>query len=357
MKNWQETERLMDRVHAILREGGCCAVGTVVSISGSAYRRPGAKLLVEEDGRTSGGVSGGCLEADVREIALATLHDGASTLRRYDTGADEDIVWGLGLGCNGTVEILIQPYSPEGAAGFVDGVRALLAAGVRFAVATALPSGEGAAASAVIGEAGEVVIGTGDGALDERLARSAQGVLEGGDPARVADGDLSAFIDVLRPPPEALICGAGDDAIAMAAVAAQAGFRVAVADHRPAFLTAERFPGARLLDPDGLPEGALGDTFAVVMTHNLERDRRWVHALAGRDAPYIGLLGPRARREDIFSALDDAAMARIFGPVGLDIGADGPEQVAVSVVAEMLAVRSGREPRHLRDRERPIHAD
>jgi xanthine/CO dehydrogenase XdhC/CoxF family maturation factor len=355
VKHWQETREIFSRAAELLAVGGRCAIGTVVAISGSAYRRPGAKMLTDAQGRTWGGVSGGCLEADVREVALRVMEDGGAVTRRYETGADEDVVWGLGLGCDGSVEILVQPLARtnEATGSFMRGTLDRLSGDDPFAIVTAL-EGPGVAAGAAVLVPAE---GPDPGPADTpsgRLARLAGPALDGVSRV-VEDGELRAFVDVFRPPPRVLLCGAGDDAIPLTAAASSAGFRVAVADHRDAYLTAHRFPAAELLDPGQLPGSRLRDAYGVVMTHNLERDRAWVRRLVEGGAAYIGLLGPRARREDILADLDEAERNAVYGPVGLDIGADGPEQVAVSVVAEMLAVLAGRAPRHLRDRERPIH--
>lgn len=383
MKHWQETRQIFSRATELLAVDERCAVGTVVAISGSAYRRPGAKLLIDPGGRTWGGVSGGCLEDDVREVALRVIESGDPVVRRYETGSDEDVVWGLGLGCDGSVEILVQPLSRHDR----DAVSLLRAALDRlegrepFAIATFLdgpdpPTGT----SAVVGAAGAVAAGSsaaygrpggaagrdrephsgGDpephaGRDPEPLASLARGVLRQGASALAMLAGARVFIDAFRPPEEVILCGAGDDAVPLAAFAARAGFRVTVSDHRPAYLTRERFPAADLADPETLPPDRIRGAYGVVLTHNLERDRGWAETLVNGGAAYVGLLGPRARRDDIMSGIGGDASARIYGPVGLDIGADGPEQVALSVVAEMLAVRAGREPRHLRHRERPIH--
>ncbi len=357
MKNWQESEQLLLRVAESLDAGERCALGTVVSIAGSAYRRPGAKLLVRADGRTWGGVSGGCLEDDVREVALQVLESGEPVLRGYRTGGDEDVLWGLGLGCDGSVDVFIQPYPPGSDRRFIDRALSMLGGRDPFAIVTVLPgNGDRPGSAALVDASGAVASGTGDDELDERLAALAGPVLAARASARAEGTGLAAFVDVLLPPAEALICGAGDDAIPLAAAAAQAGFRVAVSDHRPAYLSGGRFPGAKLLAPEDVLPGRVRDSYAVVMTHNLERDRTWLRTLIEGGAAYIGLLGPRARREDLLESAPPGALAAIYGPVGLDIGAEGPEQVALSVVAEMLAVRAGREPAHLRDREAPIHA-
>jgi xanthine dehydrogenase accessory factor len=146
----------------------------------------------------------------------------------------------------------------------------------------------------------------------------------------------------------------------MAASAAAVGFRVVVVDHRPAYLTPERFPAARRLvralpedESDGITTDA--DTFVVLKTHNLVRDKAWAHRFAATPVPYIGLLGPRARCEEVAEEAGGSTPDKFFGPIGLDLGAEGPEQVGIAVVAELLAVRSGRPPGHLKDREAPIH--
>jgi xanthine/CO dehydrogenase XdhC/CoxF family maturation factor len=135
VKHWHETAAILDRVARLAEAGERAAIATVVRISGSAYRRPGAKFLVERDGKTSGGVSGGCLEADVREVALQLLRQGPPRLLHYDTGSDDDTVWGLGLGCEGAVDIFVQPVGAEFIRGPGARVRERLAGGTAFGVA------------------------------------------------------------------------------------------------------------------------------------------------------------------------------------------------------------------------------
>jgi xanthine dehydrogenase accessory factor len=186
-------------------------------------------------------------------------------------------------------------------------------------------------------------------------------LLEGTDDSQIFKIDAHlAFIDILRTPPRLMIFGAGDDARPLSTLASQAGFEVMIVDHRPAYLTADRFPAPAQLvlrRPEAGVEG-LGlsrNHFAVVQTHALQHDRAWVKALAAKQLAYLGLLGPRGRKEQVMRdlSLDESAL---FAPVGLDLGADGPEQVAISIVAEMLAVHAHREPRHLRARAGGIHA-
>lgn len=349
MKHWHETATILERVSALASRGERAALATVVRIDGSAYRRPGAKFLVEEDGTTVGGVSGGCLEADVRGMALEALRTGHPRLLHYDTGSDEETVWGLGLGCEGAVDVFVQVAEPIPAA--VE----LLAARTAFAIATALEGPH--AGRSVVASRG----GTGKPAVDAQLGRLAAAMLEQGRTGLERAGETSAFVEVLAPPPQLVVFGAGDDARPLATLAAEAGFFVTVVDHRPAYLTPERFPPpARLVlrrASEGVEGLGLGPRqFAVVQMHALVHDRDWLRALLPLPLSYLGLLGPQRRKEEILRQLGTGAVRKLFAPVGLDLGADGPEQVAISIVAELLAVHAGREPLHLRDKAGGIHA-
>ena len=355
MKHWHETAAILDRVSDLASRGVRTAIATVVRISGSAYRRPGAKLLVSEDGATFGGVSGGCLETDVRAIGVEVMREGAPRLQHYDTGSDEETLWGLGLGCEGAVDVFVQPAG-EAAVGML---RECFAAAAPFAVCTSVDGDTAGRALVLAG--GKVSGTTGAPEIDRAAAERAAQLLETGESQLEEFGGRSVFVDVLRPPPALVIFGAGDDARPLAALAAEAGFEVTVVDHRRAFLTSERFPPpARLLlrrSEDGLDGLALGRRhFAVVQTHALQHDREWLRLLQPQPLAYLGLLGPRTRKEHILRQLGAADSEKLFAPVGLDLGADGPEQVAVSIVAEMLAVNAGREPAHLRAKRGGIHA-
>ena len=336
MKHWQETAEILSELTAEAEAGRRAAVATVIRIHGSAYRRPGAKLLVRADGAMSGSVSGGCLEADVRENALRVIDDDTPRLLHYDTASDDRAPFGLGLGCNGSVDLFVQPATTPAFLDSARRVRAALGGEEPITISTAL---EGRSA-------GDVRVSTPGGAMEMGIHEQAQGA--------------RAFTEVLRPPPHLVLFGAGDDAIPLARYAREAGFRVAVVDHRPAFLSPARFPGEvrrlELRPEDGAAALPLrGEAYAVVKAHSLAIDREWIRRLLGTRVAYIGALGPRARVEEILRQLGAAGDDRIFGPVGLDLGAEGPEQVALSVVAELLAFRSRRSPRHLREREGSIH--
>ena len=374
MKHWQETSQIVGRIIEVAAAGRRAALATVVRIDGSAYRRAGAKLLVEECGATCGGVSGGCLEADVREIALGVMREGTPRLRHYETGSDDRTVWGLGLGCNGAVDIFVQPVTSAAGLDMARRLRALLAGDASFAVSTVV-RGPSTALGRMLVAGDDLPAGsTGTPDLDRAIARRAEALLAAGE-SELHDiesggagiGSAGVFTEVHLPPPRLVLCGAGDDAMPLAVQASRIGYRVTVVDHRPAYLAPARFPDADRIDrgpDDGLEGLPLGPhTHLVVMTHSFAHDREWVRRLLRTDVPYIGLLGPRARRDEILEQLGatgerigGAGTDRLFAPVGLDLGADGPEQIAVSIVAELLAVRAASEPRHLREKEGVIHA-
>jgi xanthine/CO dehydrogenase XdhC/CoxF family maturation factor len=213
----------------------------------------------------------------------------------------------------------------------------------------------------VCGSGGLLASSTGDTVLDRELARHAARYLAARESARHEVAGLEVFTEVLLPPPHLILFGAGDDAMPLCAYASDAGFRVCVVDHREASLSLERFPGASRLihrrSEHGLEELPISTrTYAVVMTHSLSHDREWARRLLSTEVPYIGLLGPRARTAEILQKIGAEGSSRVYGPVGLDLGAEGPEQIAVSILAELLAVHASREPSHLREKEGAIHA-
>ena len=361
MTDWQETAKAVERIVCLAEAGQRAAVATVVRIEGSAYRRPGAKFLVEEGGQTLGGVSGGCLEADVREVALAAMRDGVPRLLHYDTGSDEQRVWGLGLGCNGLVDIFVQLATSEAPLQVARRVKELLTGESAFAVSTVVEGPGHVGSALVLGSSGVLASSMGDSHLDGELVALALDQLAKRESALHAAGAGRVFTEVYAPPPHLIVCGAGDDSIPLVGYAAAAGFRVTLVDHRSAYLTPERFPAAtrllRLRPEDEMNPLPLGPrSYVVLKTHSLAHDREWVRRLLLTEVPYIGLLGPWKRKELILDQIGSTGSRRVFGPVGLDLGAEGPEQIALSIVAELLAVRSGREPRHLRTREGTIHA-
>jgi xanthine dehydrogenase accessory factor len=313
-------------------------LATLVEVEGSSYRRPGARMLILEGHARVGSISGGCLEEDLLLRSAQVMATGRAELAVYDTSAENDVLWGVGLGCHGVVRILLEPLPSRPA------WAAVVAENLRAGRATEL----------------EVVWSSPEGPSGTRL-RGTQGAATPKTPA-------GTFVDRIEPPPSLTLFGAGDDAQPLARIAREMGWRVTVADPRSALLTESRFPGVaglvlgpaeELVARAAPPIGAL----AVVMTHHYRHDRPLLGHLLPLPLAYLGLLGPRKRAERMLAdmaseglSITDAMRARLHAPVGLDLGADSPEGVALSIIAEMTAVLGGRDGRPLRERILPIHA-
>jgi xanthine dehydrogenase accessory factor len=393
-----ETE-VLDRVARILESDRRGVLATIVAVEGSAYRRPGAKMVVPEGGGGVGHVTAGCLEDEVERLAAAVLAADAPRVETYDLRPEgDDDVWGLGVGCNGVIDVLLEPID-ESLRPLVAAARASRPIGVATATGhqegdTSVPVGarayyhppheqgpdttpdsdSGPDADAAGDHAADarltpvdVEAGSFPVSLSERLAgRLADLTASGRADAVTVDG-TTVFLDGVVPPAEVLVVGSGHDARPIVQVARRAGFRVTVVGFRGASATPDRFPSADEVvatSPTTLTEAVdVGpDTHVVVATHNFLDDRLALEELVATDAPYVGLMGPRERFEEILGEiradggeLPDEALDRLYTPVGLDLGGGTPYQIALSVVGEILAVSNDRSPKHLRDREGRIH--
>jgi len=359
MKHHLESRLVLDRLAELQRAPIPAALATVVSVRGSAYRHEGAKLLVAADGSTAGNVSGGCLELDVREVAQQVIASGTARMRNYCSGADQVSAWDLGVGCDGQVDVFVEPATDPRRR-----ERALLDGDLPFAVCTVIESpvaNESRTRMVVTAEGGEGPLTTTD--CGPQVVTAAQELIaQEAAPGLHEVAGRSVFVDIFFPPPQLVVISAGDDAQPLVRFALDLGFRVTVVDHRPGLLLPERFPGARLIQSDGtdLTRRILLDErcHVIIMMHHFAHDAAYLGAVVPTRVAYIGMLGPRQRTERILASLgaDASDDPRLHGPVGLDIGTDGAEQVALSVLAEIMAVRSGRAARSLRERLVPIHA-
>ena len=376
----RELRDILAALAALRARGEQAALATVVRVRGSTYRREGARLLIHPDGRTTGSISGGCLEGDAAEVAREVIQSGQARLVTYDLMSGDDTVWGLGLGCNGMIDVFIErvspaPESPLDGRDLVDLFRDAVERRHTVALATVVaapPGGPALGARLVVPAEGGVRGSFGDAGLDARVAAVARAQVRAGGastvPVEMPTGQGEVFIEVLAPPLPLLVCGAGHDAIPLVRLAHELGWWVTVTDRRPAYATRERFPEADeviVAEDAEIPHKARidRDTFAVVMTHNFLHDLTILRALLGTPARYVGLLGPRARTDKLLAELekagvrlDDRERARLYGPVGLDVGAESPEEIALSILTEIQAVRSGRRVASLRNRRGSIHA-
>jgi xanthine dehydrogenase accessory factor len=363
-----ELESILRSIEEGVAAGHRMALATIVGVRGSTYRREGARLLVPEHGPPVGTISGGCLEDDVRSAAAEVMASGTPQLLRFDLTADDEAVWGWGLGCNGVIDVFVEPAA--GAAETATAMRRAIDERRSLAVVTVISSGgePRPGARMVVGPDGESEGSLGEARLDQPAIFASVRALREGRSGRCELADsLDAYIEVLAPPLRLLVCGAGHDAVPLVRSAAGLGWRVEVVDDRDPFLEPGRFPGAARFvktEPIQAARAAGTDdrTYVVVMSHNFLRDKDYLRSFLGSPAPYIGVLGPRARLERLLAELrrggfepDPKDLAAVHGPAGLDLGGDGPEEVAWAIVAEVLAVRNGRAGGFLKDRSEPIH--
>lgn len=334
-------------------------LATMVETAGSSYRKAGARMLMSPDGRWWGLLGGGCFEGDLVDRALEALA-GPAQIVEYDLRGEQDVLWGLGAGCEGMIRILLQRLTPENRYEPLAGAVAL-ARGRRqgLVMTTVNPGSTGlVAGDAVIAADGEIVARS-RAVAERQLSAAAVEALASATPRGIRsvalhDGEAQVFVDPLVPPPRFLIAGAGPDAVPMAAIAGELGWDVVVADHREGWARQERFPACSevvCLEPRDLEARMRDDPpdAALVMSHHLGVDTRWLEALARLPVTWLGVLGPARRKARLLGEVSPAARkaleGRLRGPVGLDIGGEGPGPIAVSAIAEIQAVLAGRDGR------------
>jgi xanthine dehydrogenase accessory factor len=337
-----------------------CALATVINVEGSAYRRPGARMLLTHDGASWGMVSGGCLESDVLDHARRALQSGQPRIVRYDSTSDDDIVFGTGLGCNGIIDVFIEPVTKEFKESFVSAVRVCHKTRQPGAVATLVGNREQPNRS---NEHAFLTAGTWVGSEALATALNIHAV-EPEQTSLLSDhGGAPVFIQRLLPPVHVVIFGGWLDVLPLIHMSKEVGFHVTVIDPR------QRLSSRRLFqEADAVllcsPEGALSQiqidahTVAVVMNHHFERDQETLSALSHLRLNYVGTLGPKRRRERMLDGLKEAGVfisddfvQALHGPAGLDIGAKTPEEIALSIMAEILSVLNGRDAKPIRERE------
>lgn len=326
--------------------GEAAVLCTVMGVEGSVYRGAGARMVISGTD-TTGAVSGGCLEADLVARAPDVIASGRAELARYDTRASDDVVLGLGLGCQGIIDVLMEPLADATLDDAIAFYGRLAGRRDTVTVVTSLRAGDD-----------DMPVGT-------RVVLDAEGTLIEGD-ERILSRTDDVVREVIHPATPLVICGAGADAIPLVRLAKQMGWHVTVVDHRAGFVAAARFPGADVLvctnltsDDTSLASHIAIDerTMAVVMAHAASHDRAYLHAMLDANALYIGVLGPRRRTLELLGdrAIDGTLPDAVHAPVGLDLGAESPDEIALAIVAEVAAVSAGRSGRMLRDHRGPIH--
>ena len=370
----KELQKIVAEVERARAAGKPAALATVVGIEGSSYRLPGARMLIVDGRWVAGSISGGCLEDDVVLRAREAVAKNEPSVAVYDTTRDDDVIFGVGLGCKGVITILVEPVrAPDaGAVDFVAFAKACLERRVTGLAATIIRSPQTHAAKPgrrLVLRDGVRLSDVGDAALEAQIEAalrnlSGEAALFG---APTRDGEVLVFLERIEPPTPLVVFGAGHDAMPVVRLAKELGWHVTLVDHRPAYATAARFPAADRIVVGTAKDAAStitldGDTLALVMTHSYLRDLEWLEHLLPAPVRYLGLLGPRSRTDRLFGDLREKGiepaaeqLARLYAPVGLDIGSEGPAEVAMSILSEMQAVMTNHSGGHLRARKQPIH--
>jgi xanthine dehydrogenase accessory factor len=372
MKEIKDIIRAYDEAQ---QRGQQSALATVVYLEGSSYRRPGARMLVTDEGRMTGAISGGCLEGDALRKALLAMNQQQARLVTYDTSDEDDVTLGVQLGCNGIIHILIEPMHAENhfnPVGLLKKINSRRQQAVLVTLFDTENKGSHQPGTRILMEEDGSVCGN----LDDPLLNAV--LLEDAGHAmrlkqslfkkyETANHTISAFVEYIAPAVSLVIIGAGNDAQPMLGMADILGWEATVVDGRATHATPERFASAcqvLVSRPGKVLEHIPVDeqTVFVLMTHNYNYDLAMLHALLQTNAVYIGVLGPKKKLDRMLDELQSGGtllnmekLSRIYGPVGLDIGAESAGEISLSVIAEIKAVLAGKSGQSLRMKEDVIH--
>ncbi len=353
---------LIDAYRRLNKHSENIVLATIIETMGSTYQKAGTCMIIEQNGELSGLLGGGCFERDLVEQAQWVFETGNAKTILYDMRSSSDVIWGLGLGCNGAVRVLLQLLSPEDNYSPLSSIAESVDASMTGILVTVydsahpdIPVGSSTFLTGLEGENPKIPLPP----APFLFMATARQVLLQGKPrveSHAIDGySVKIFYNPIQPPLQLLVIGAGVDAVPVAYCAKSLGWRVTVVDHRLDYVKPGRFQNVdRLLHllPEELDKTMDLSQFnaTVLMTHNIEADLRFLNATANSGIPYIGLLGPAQRKDRLLQSLSDKGASitnRVYGPVGLDIGAETPEEIAVSIMAGIHAAIGGRDGRHL----------
>jgi xanthine dehydrogenase accessory factor len=370
-----ELQAILEGFESSQKSGEMTFMATVVKTQGSTYRRAGAKMLMTNTGRTIGTISAGCLENDVFEHTQQRMSDGEPIVVTYDSTASEDILWGFGLGCNGIVQVLIERLERENTPNAIAFLQecfhkkhlGIIATVFAFEGAVKVKLGS----RLLLYPDGKIITDIKDANLIQSLLADSQAAFAN-QKSRVNNyqlplGSAEVFIEVIQPPTSLIIFGAGYDAVPVAQFAQALGWDVTVVDCRANEATKARFPMPCdvILSRREIVHKQVfinAHTVAVVMTHNYLDDQEILKMLLPSPTRYIGVLGPKLRTERLLEDIrlqgidyTSEQLKRLHGPIGIDIGADTPQEIAIAIIAEIQAVLTNRNGNFLRNRNQPIH--
>jgi xanthine dehydrogenase accessory factor len=366
VKELQDIVNAFDKAN---NEGKQTALATVVLVEGSSYRRPGARMLITEDGQLTGAISGGCLEGDALRKARLVMAQNKPMLVTYDTTDDDDAKFGVGLGCNGIIHILIEPLFNDQQVTPIHLFKQFLSKREPVVLITLFSLNDRQATQPgtclLLNKRQHVQGSFPDENIKDALLADAKNVLKNGNSVTktyVYGNKFTCFIELLHPAVSLIIFGAGNDAIPLVQFAAVLGWHITLIDGRANYAVPERFPLVKKIIVSK-PEQALkqtvfdDQTVIILMTHNYNYDMAMLRQLIPLELPYIATLGPKKRLQRMLDELNDEGMdittrrlKSIYGPAGLDIGSENSDEIALSIIAEMQAVLKNRSGASLRDK-------
>lgn len=344
------------------------ALATVVKVEGSSYRRPGARMLICEDGQLTGAISGGCLEGDALRKALLAIQQQENKLVTYDSTDEDDAKFGIQLGCNGIVYILFEPINDQNALHPIALLKLLeerrenAVIGTLFSLTDKFQPG-----TQLLYKKDNLYTNLAINIKEQLISFAAEAFHHQSSSIKTysADGqNLDILLDYITPPIAIILAGAGNDVQPLVEIASVLGWQITVADGRPSHATSARFPKAdRILisKPEALLQQVEIDeqTAFVLMSHNYNYDLAMLgYLMMKENVPYIGVLGPKKKLNRMTLELQidkEKSLSAVYGPVGLDIGAETAEEIAISIVSEIKAVLSGRSGKTLKDKLTGIH--
>jgi len=372
----KEIHAIIKAYDAALQAGKKSALAAVVHLNGSSYRRPGARMLVTDDGELTGAISGGCLEGDALRKAMMVLSQQKSKLVTYDTNDEDDATIGIQLGCAGIIQVLFEPINAHDRNNPVQLLRRAVAIRQKAVLLTLFSmehkKNEHPGTCMLIEENGNISGTIPYPGLQKDIMEDVKTAMDAQASSfknyTVENVSITAFIEYLPPPVTLVIIGAGNDALPLMQMAHIIGWDVKVVDGRSTHAKPERFRSAcqvLVSKPGDLLENIAIDeqTVFVLMTHNYNYDLAMLKVLLQKEVPYIGILGPKKKFDKMIAEMreegteiQDSQLKKIYGPVGFDIGAETADEIALSIIAEIKAVLAGKTGGSLRDKQDVIHS-
>lgn len=340
---------ILQTLQSCWEKGACAAIATIIDKQGSTYRGTGAKSVILPDGTIIGTLSGGCVEGDIYEHAKRVIETGISQMKEYDFYGSGDLLWGLGVGCNGSLKIWIEPFDPLRQRAEAKQILEIMEHHLPSATIVASDQPQQYAVGS------KVVVGQTTSDLPIPAEPGLSSVVHNG--AR-----LELYVEKLKPLPRIVIFGAGPDVVPLVRGAKLLQWLVTIVDHRPGYANQERFPDADeiLVSPIGTVPSNLvvrETDYAVIMTHHFQQDQLFLQHMLSQSLSYLGVLGPKKRTAQLLEVDAVPEDLSVYSPIGLDIKAETPEEIAISILSEIICHVNGGSGTSLKVRVGSIHGN